>query len=255
MQIHRITYVFLGLVIIVGTISITTQRGKVQTPAARKNESEEKLKQREEEARKHFPTAGFDEQEPSDPQKQAAFRKRKVRHNKGGLVYRNPDPNTGGGAILPEGQFDFPALPTGLSDVIVLGEVLDAQAHLSEDKSNVYSEFTIRIDNIFKSRGDLPGQITVERIGGWVRYPDGRKLFYQYGMANMPRVGGKYLLFLKHIPQSEDFTILTGYEFEPTGVSPLDPSGQFEAYRGYSETTFLIDLNSALASPSPSGVR
>jgi hypothetical protein len=255
MQIHRITYVLLGLVIIVGTIFITTQRGRVQTSPARRKIPPGTEQQSPEETRKHFPTAVFDEPEPSDPQKQIAFRKKKVRHNKGGLVYRNPGPDIGGGGFYPEGQFDFPALPTGLSDAVVLGEVIDAQAHLSEDKSNVYSEFTIRIDNIFKSRGSLAGQITVERIGGWVKYPDGRRLYYELGGANMPRVGGKYLLFLQSIPQTEDFTILTGYELRPAGVAPLDFSGQFEAYRGFSENSLFIDLNSTLAKPpTPPGV-
>jgi hypothetical protein len=251
MQIHRITYVLLGLMIITGTISFASRNGNVQSSSARQPESQEKLMQREEEVRKRFPTAGFDEQEPSDPQKQVALRKKRVRHNKGGLVYKNPDADTGGGGIVVEGEFDFPALPTVLSDVIVLGEVLDAQAHLSEDKSNVYSEFTIHIDKKFKSPADLPEQITVERIGGWVRYPNGRKLLFLYGTGNMPKVGGKYLLFLKRIPQSEDFTILTGYELGPDGASPLDFSGQFEAYRGSSEKSLLSDLNTSLATSAP----
>jgi len=250
MKIHRITYVLLGLVLIAVTISVTTQKGRVQNSSLRQPKSQDKRGQQTEDYKKHFPIAEFDEQEPSDPQKQATFHTKKARHNKGVLVFKNPDPDIGGGGFYPERQFEFPALPTGLSDVIVLGEVLEAQAHLSEDKSNVYSEFTIRVAKAFKSRGDLPAQITVERLGGWVKYPDGRKLIYLFGSANMPRVGGKYLLFLKYIPQSEDLTILTGYEFGPTGVSPLDPSGQFEAYRGISENSFFLDLNNALAKPS-----
>jgi hypothetical protein len=249
MQIHRITYVLLGIIIIAGTISFTTRKGQVQSPSVRKNESQEKWRQREEEARKHFPTAEFDEREPSDPQKQAAFRKNKMRHNKLGLVARNPGPDSGGGAFLPEGQFEFPALPAGLSDVVVLGEVLDAQAHLSEDKSNVFSEFTVQINKVLKSNGTLGGQITVERIGGYVRYPDGRKLLYFVGSARMPRVGARYVLFLKSVPQTENFSILTGYELGAEGVSPLDWSGQFETYRGYSESSFFTELSSALAKP------
>lgn len=244
MQFYRVTYAVLVLMIIGG---ITTLTGKEQNPFA--SESREKLTQREQEFR-NFPTAEYDEQEPSDPQKQAALRRKKARHNKGGLVFRNPDPDTGGGAWLPEGQFDFPALPTDLSDVVVLGEVMDAQAHVSEDKSNVYSEFRIRIGTVFKSRESLGAQLTVERLGGWVRYPNGRKLIYLLGGAQMPRVGGKYLLFLKYIGQTEDLSIVTGYEFGPAGVSALDHSPQFEAYRGHSEDSFLTELRTALAKPA-----
>jgi hypothetical protein len=251
MKIHRITYALLGIVIIAGTILITTQRARVQTSPEQRKIPPGTEPHSPQEARSHFPTAVFDEPEPSDSQKQIAFRNKRVRHNKVGLVYKNPGPDVGGGGLYPEGQFDFPALPTRLSDAIVLGEVVDAQAHLSEDNGNVYSEFTIRINNVFKSRRPLAGQITVERIGGWVKYPDGRRLYYELGSAKMPRVGGKYLLFLQGIPQTEDFTILTGYELRPAGVAPLDFSGQFEVYRGFSENSLLSDLNSALATPNP----
>jgi hypothetical protein len=252
MQIYRVTYIVLALVIITGTVSLTTRKGRVQTAPSKSNDERAKLIQREEENKKRFPVADFDEPEPSDPQKRAAQRQTKAQHNKFGLVDKNRGPDSGGGAFLPEGQFDFPALPIGESDAVVLGEVVDAQAHLSEDKSNVYSEFTIRIDNVFKSGRALAGQITVERIGGYVRYPDGRKLLYRLGTAGMPRVGGKYLLFLKNIAQTEDLTILTGYELGSNGMSPLDSSGQFEAYRGVAENLFLADLNSALVKTSKS---
>jgi hypothetical protein len=250
MQIHRITYVLLGLVIIAGTISISSLKSKVQSPSGRQPESQEKLRQRDEEAKKHFPTAEFDEQEPTDPQKQASFRKKKARHNRVGLVDRNPGPDRGGGVFIPEGQFDFPALPTGLSDVVVLGEVRDAQAHLSEDKSNVFSEFTVQIDKVLKPYGTLAEQITVERTGGYVRYPDGRKLLYLLGTARMPKVGARYVLFLKSISKTENFSILTAYELGAEGVSPLDWSPQFETYRGYSESSFFTELSSALAKPA-----
>lgn len=249
MKIHRITYVLLGLIILAGTISDTTWKDKEQTPSVKKNESQEKLRQREEEARKHFPTAEFDEPEPSDPQKQVALRKKKARHNKLGLVSRNPGPDIGGGGFFPEDQFEFPALPTGLSDVVVLGEVLDAQAHLSEDKSNVFSEFTVHITKVLKSKGSLAGQISVERIGGYVKYPDGRKLLYLLGTARMPKVGARYVWFLKGIPTTENFNILTAYELGAEGVSPLDWSPQFETYRGHSESSFFTELSSALAKP------
>lgn len=256
MQIYRVTYVLLVLVIITGTISITTLRGSMQTPSKQtqsaQDESNEKWRQREAEAKKQFPTAEFDEQEPSDIQKRIALRRKKARYNKFRLVAKNPGPDSGGAGWVPEGQFDFPALPISQSDVIVVGEVVDAQAHLSEDKSNVYSEFTIHISNVYKSPRALPEQITIERIGGYVKYPDGRKLLYQIVSTGMPRVDGKYMLFLKSIPQSEDFTILTGYELGPQGVSPLDSSGQFEVFRGYAESSLLTDLSNSLAKPSSS---
>jgi hypothetical protein len=153
--------------------------------------------------------------------------------------------------FIPEGQFNFPALPVAQSAVIVVGEVLDAQAHLSEDKTNVFSEFTVRIGNVFKSDVSLPGtEITVERLGGYVKYPDGRRLLYRVGTTLMPRVGGRYLFFLTASPQL-DLSILTAYELATDGVSPLDSSARFEEFKGKDEAAFLAALNKALKTTQP----
>jgi hypothetical protein len=119
------------------------------------------------------------------------------------------------------------------SPVIVIADVLQSEAHLSEDKLGVYSEFTIRLVAVLKADSSLPAsEMIVERLGGYVRYPDGRKLLYRVGTGGMPRVGGRYLFFLK--PTTElDYSILTGYEFGDNGVTALDPSAQFEKYDGY----------------------
>jgi hypothetical protein len=62
----------------------------------------------------------------------------------------------------------------------------------------------------------------------------------------MPKVGGRYILFLESISQSGDYTILTGYEVGEKEVSPLDSSSQFEALRGMGPSAFLERLNDSL---------
>jgi hypothetical protein len=119
------------------------------------------------------------------------------------------------------------------SPVIVIGDVLRSEAHLSEDKTNVYSEFTIRLVDVIKADASLhASEMIVERLGGYVRYPDGRKLLYRVGTGGMPRLGARYLFFLKPTPEL-DYSILTAYEFGDKGVIALDPSAQFEKYDGY----------------------
>ena len=188
---------------------------------------------RSEEKTKHFPIAEFNEPEPTDPEKREQRKQKQKRKNGLGLVSRNPEPNTGGGAFLPHGQFDFPGLPVEQSAVIVIADVLGSEAHLSEDKTNVYSEFTIRLVDVLKADSSLPAsEMIIERLGGYVRYPDGRKLLYRVGTGGMPRVGARYLFFLKPTPEL-DYSILTAYEFGEKGVIALDPSAQFEKYDGY----------------------
>jgi len=110
---------------------------------------------------------------------------------------------------------------------------LQFEAHLSEDKMGVYSEFTIRLVEVIKADSSLPAsEMTIERLGGYVRYPNGRKLLYRVGTGGMPRVGARYLFFLKPTPEL-DYSILTAYEFGDKGVVALDPSAQFEKYDGY----------------------
>jgi hypothetical protein len=129
--------------------------------------------------------------------------------------------------------------------------VLDAQAHLSEDKTSVFSEFTVKIGNVFKADVSLSGtEIVVERLGGYVRYPDGRKLLYRVGTGKMPRVGGKYLFFLTASPQL-DLSILTAYELGPNGVAPLDPSAQFQDFRGKDESAILAAVDKAIKQNRP----
>jgi hypothetical protein len=45
------------------------------------------------------------------------------------------------------------ALPTHISNAVVIGEVTDAKAYLSEDRTSVYSEFTIRVGEVLKKAG------------------------------------------------------------------------------------------------------
>ena len=198
---HRFTYFLLSILVILSIVSIFARKARVQNSQDRQqSESQTKWRQREEETKRRFPTADFNDSGPEDPIKRTAHKEKQKRHNGLGLVIARPEADTGGGGFLPEGQFDFPALPIAKSDIIVVGEVVTAEAHLSEDKSSVYSEFGVRVINVFKSNISLAGsQIMVERLGGYVKYPDGRRLLYRVGTGGMPAVGRRYVLFLKSL--------------------------------------------------------
>lgn len=221
------------MVMVVGTGIAFSETTKTSSATRAQNQQDQaKWKAREEEKKKHFPTAEFNEAEPTDPLKRAQRKQKQKRKNGVGLVSLNPEPEMGGGLIVPHNQFNFPGLPVEQSPVIVIGDVLQSEAHLSEDKLGVYSEFTIRLVEVIKAEASLPAsEMIVERLGGYVRYPDGRKLLYRVGTGGMPRVGARYLFFLKATPEL-DFSILTAYEFGDKGVIALDPSPQFEKYEG-----------------------
>ena len=236
---YRLTYFLLSSILVFGTIFAFSRR--TQNPVATRpltEQNQAKLKSREEEKKKDFPIADFNEAEPVEPTKRALRKEKQKRKNGLGLVSLDPEPNTGGGVFLPHNQFNFPAMPVQESAVIVIGDVVQSEAHLSEDKTGVFSEFTIRLIDVLKAESSLTGtEMIVERWGGQVRYPNGRTLLYRVGTGGMPRRGARYLFFLKPSPEL-DYSILTAYEFGEKGIVPLDPSSQFAEYDGYDSNRF-----------------
>jgi hypothetical protein len=156
------------------------------------------------------------------------------------------------------------ALPADRSSVVLIGEIVNAKAYLSEDKTAVYSEFEVRIQAVLKDNSKqvlTAGEsIKVERFGGRVRLPSGKLFIAAVDNQDMPRVGGKYLLFLtndfigaKH--SDEDFNILMGYELKGGKVFPLDRTSSnhpIARYNGKDESNLLTDLTSLLAASAPS---
>lgn len=145
---------------------------------------------------------------------------------------------------------DLSALPFKQSDVVLIGGILDAKAHLSNDKTGIYSEFGAQVQEVLKnSTSDPihPGEvISLERFGGGVRFPSGAIQRYETVGQGMPTAGGTYLFFLKQM-ESTDFSIITGYQLDADAVSPLDGAiveqgngaYPFDIYRGVDRATFL----------------
>ena len=150
-------------------------------------------------------------------------------------------------------------LPISQSDAVVIGDILDAQAHLSLDRTGIYSEFKIQIKEVLNDRTQaslfVGEQITVEREGGAVRFPSGRIQQYRVTNQFMPRVGRQFLLFLRHNEDGQDYSILTGYELRGNRVTPLDNLEQFNLYKGTEQTTFLNTVREAIAHPTQTNPR
>lgn len=155
-----------------------------------------------------------------------------------------------------EWDIGLPALPVAKSDLVLIGEVTDAQAYLSNDKTAVYSEFTIRVDEALKNISNITlGQgssLIAERQGGRVRFPSGHTTLQLVRGQGMLRVGRRYTLFLTHNNQDQSTSILTGYELRTGRVFPIDnPAGGqhpvASVYKEADETAFLNDLRAAVA--------
>lgn len=152
------------------------------------------------------------------------------------------------------------ALPVDKSHAVIIGEVIGAEAYVSNDKTGVYSEFTVRVGEVLKNKSNVPivigNAVDIERPGGRVEFPSGQTALVFTRAQGMPRIGKRYVFFLSHdFPlqghQNNDLYILTGYELRAGRIIPLDePSGHpITAYKGRDVASFLEDLRAALAKP------
>jgi hypothetical protein len=153
-----------------------------------------------------------------------------------------------------------PALPATQSAAVIVGEVTNAQAYLSEDKTAIYSEFTVRIDEVLKNNSAVAlapnGSITTVRNGGAVRFPSGKVIQRGSGGKPFPLSQRKYVFFLSYESEGDDYPIITAYELSGGLVSPLDgididgrllePYAGYQEYRGAAEKTFLNKVRDAI---------
>jgi hypothetical protein len=205
---------------------------------------------------KHFPIVDLETPLPSDPSaKESRVRKSKKYNNKSLTEISEASNVT---FVVNETLSNLSALPVDKSSVVLIGDVVDAKAYLSEDKTAVYSEFEVRIQAVLKNNSSkvlTPAETTaVERFGGRVRLPSGKLFIAAVDNQDMPRVGGKYLIFLtndfmgaKH--SDDDFNILMGYELKGGRVFPLDRTSSTHPIARYNEkdeSTLLTDLSSLL---------
>lgn len=241
----------LAITVMGSALSLHTQEGQSQpTPNQHLIEQQQK-KQAELEAQ--FPIVDYDAPEVTNDPEKLARRKEKNKHfDKRRLVYQDPTPRVSEVARIIEG-YDVPALPIAQSSLIISGEILDSRSHLSNDKRGVYTELIVRVDEVIKNTTPVqPTQgveITATREGGIVRYANGHKRLYHLAEEGMPSVGRRYVLFLSSFENSDDYSILTGYELTETGVVPVDSSHQFATYRGYAVDAFLDVVRASLNHP------
>lgn len=248
MKIHKLTFVL--LILVFGTLGLTfATRDQTRSLPASDTEALKQLQDK----KRSFPVAKYDEPELTDPKKNQALKEKKLRHNEFRMVARNPPEWQAELLVIDEGLVLTPALPVRESAFIVSGEVKTAEAHVSENKKNVYSEFTILVKQVLKTANSsiVEGtEITVDRLGGFVTYPNGRTVLYRLSGRNMPAVGERYLFFLTS-PNNQDLMILTAYRLDASGVSPLDDSPQFEKFRALTEDVLVQNVRDSLAKSSP----
>jgi hypothetical protein len=157
------------------------------------------------------------------------------------------------------------AIPVDQSDLIVLGDVLAREAHLSSDRTGIHSEFTVQITEVLKGATNqvvAGSRLFVNRLGGSVRFGSGKIQNYGLSGQGMPHASAHYVLFLGRTVEG-DLLILTGYELSGTHVIPLDgedskdPKGDlpFAKYRGADQTKFIKEVRDAVTRSTTGGAQ
>lgn len=94
----------------------------------------------------------------------------------------------------------FDPFPASMSTAVVVGTVISAKGFVSHDRTFVYSDYRIRVDEILKqdetTKLAVGGTIVASRTGATVRFPSGHTTRYFLHGHGMPKIGAQYLLFL-----------------------------------------------------------
>lgn len=205
------------------------------------------------------PVVDFEAASVAEVDKNSQRGLKNARFDKSGFVISQPTARTGSFRMYDDPRDPISDLPVDKSDLVVEGRVVSSEAFLSNDKSGVYSEFTVSVSRVLKIRADLSisdNTVVAERLGGRVRYPSGKIVRYRSGDEGSPIKGRSYLFFLKEVAPGS-YRILTAYELQGNKVFALDSSkinfrqlGQtiFDKHNGKELSDFMSEVESAIQS-------
>jgi hypothetical protein len=257
-----------GVALLLRSVLVATVVAAIATLRAQQSSPQSIEQQRLRQLHEHlnkFPVADYDSPEDAEPEKRAKRGNKK--YNRPKINKLDPfTPIIGGGNNDWEWALES-TLPVKQSSAIIVGTVSDAKAFLSEDKTNIYSEYSVRVEDVLKNFNDeriKPGDTLItERQGGRVRLRAAGAIsgFFTSGQ-NPPQVGRRYVLFLGFnkydaaevgvtSPIDMSHHLLTGYELRGGKVVALDDPGgmNFKKHDGMDEAALLDEIRLLLANP------
>ena len=174
------------------------------------------------------------------------------RYDSHGWVFESVHPVTAGVGRVTEDP-PPPLFPIDDSTLILVGEVIKANAFLSNDKKCVYTEFTIQVDDVLKnsdSNKAEPKKVIADREGGVVVYPNGQRVMYQDSSLGLPRLGSQYLFFLKKDDESLNYGIITSYEMDSGSARQVERGRNFDEFKDSDKTVFIEKVRNKIAQSS-----
>jgi hypothetical protein len=242
----------LAILVIVVTTAMAALRGQDQN-----NSSQDETQVADQsEFENQYPIADYSTPESTDAEKRAKRRVKAKRLFKPNLtVHENAGVTAGTDSQVA--LLDSLTAAAGKSKAVVIGQIISAQAYLNSDKSNIYSEFTVRVEGVLKDDSYAPliigNPVVAARNGGRIRYPSGRVTIFFTAGEGMPRLGRRYVLFLSRDEHERDYDIVTGYELRAGHIALLDnpgPDHPLTDYKGTDEIGFLGKVRDAISNSS-----
>lgn len=137
-----------------------------------------------------------------------------------------------------------------ISDLVVVGTVSKATAHISSSGSDVYSVYQIVPSETLLGTPPSATPFEIERAGGVVKFPSGKWAIDGVSGCGILQAGHKYVLFVRPPSSTGSRLLATAYEITPGNiVYPIDTdtSHAIEKYSGVPLATFMTDLKAAAA--------
>jgi hypothetical protein len=167
-----------------------------------------------------------EEPESSDPKERKARRAKNVRYNIGGrnLTTLNPDVESFIEQVWPRGEL----VPASESAVVVTGTVVRVQPYLSGDRSRIYTEITVQVEDVLKrDRNGLPSApktVVIDRLGGALKLGSGRVVRDDIQIDNLGKTlpGKRYMFFADRVNKGSDISLIKSYELRDGKVFTND---------------------------------
>lgn len=147
---------------------------------------------------------------------------------------------------------DPPGIPVS-GTAVVIGTVLSGNSFISKNRTAVYSDYQVRIDEVLKQGPTrtlaVGDQVVASRPGGAIHYPSGHRTNFLMIHHGLPEIGSQYILFLwKAVPNLPEYEIGfdSGYQLKNGRVYALDEINE-QYYDSMSAPVFLDLVKKAIA--------
>jgi hypothetical protein len=139
------------------------------------------------------------------------------------------------------------ALPVEESQTIVVGTIASFQPYLSNDRTFIFTDVRVCVDEFLKAEGAPTPMLTFERAGGVLVLSDGQRLVVSgAGAIRGTRVGRRYVLFLGRQPSTDIYSLLQAYDVTDGRARGMERAGIASSVEGLQADVLLERIRTAL---------